>query len=204
MHARVLAWIGAAAVLAAMPASAAAQTQAVGLGPRFSFVRGDTKVDGSSARFSGGALRARVSRHSALELSIDWRSHINESLTERVKDYPLQGSYLLYPVAAPLSPYLLAGIGWYSQRIDTLSGDLVVSSSTTRKVGYHAGVGGELRLARHVGLHADYRYTFIRFGTPAEGTSAGAIPIPGLTSLQERLKLSHQGSMWTMGATVYF
>ena len=35
---------------------------------------------------------------------------------------------------------------------------------TERKVGYHAGFGGELRVHRHVGLYGDYRYTFIRFG----------------------------------------
>jgi hypothetical protein len=45
-----------------------------------------------------------------------------------------------------------------------------MSETSTTKMGYHAGLGGEL----------------------------------GLTSLQEGLKLSHEGSMWTTGVTVYF
>ena len=179
-----------------------ADAQSLGVGPRFSFVRGDLKAD-SSSRYSGGVLQLRTSPKTAIELSIDYRNHINESLTERIKDYPIQASVLLYPVRANLSPYLVAGIGWYSQRVEELQDNNVLTSTKTRKTGYHAGLGGEMRLGRRAALHADYRYTFIGFGKN-EDTQPGALPIPGLGALQDRLKLSHKGSMWTSGVTVFF
>ena len=187
------------------PPRAGAQERAFGIGPRFSFVRGAAEVEGSAARFSGGQLRARLSPRTALELSLDYRSYVNDSLNERLRDYPVQGSLLLYPVRSTLAPYLLGGVGWYSQRVDTLVDNLVVDSATTRTFGYHAGLGGELRLGSRASVHLDYRYTKIRFGdSGGADTEPGAIPIPGLFGLQEKLKLSHEGSMWTSGLTIFF
>lgn len=186
------------------PRGATAQTGSLGVGPRFSFVRGDTNPDAASTRYAGGLLRARLSEKTALELAIDYRSNLNEDLTERIRDYPIQGSLLLYLFRSGVAPYALFGAGWYSQRVETLDDDSIISSTTTRTLGYHAGVGGELRLGKRAAVHADYRYTFIRFGEPAAGSTPGAIPLPGLLSVQERLKLSHQGSMWTMGMVFYF
>ncbi len=178
----------------------------VGAGLRFSFVRGDVRVESSPARFSGGLLRARVSDKTAVEVSLDYRSRTNQLLTERTRDYPIQGSLLMYLVQGGLSPYVLGGAGWYTQRVDTLDNQTVLRSTTTRTMGYHGGLGGEVRLGARTAVHADYRYTFIHYGARPDGTtgSPGAVPIPGTTTLQERLKLSHQGSMWTMGVTVYF
>jgi len=184
-------------------AAGAQPASTVGVGPRISLVRGDSHADTTATRFQGGALRARLSPKTALEVSLDYRTLLND--TERIRDFPIQGSLLLYPVQATLSPYVLGGIGWYSQRVDTISGDAVAKSETTRTVGYHAGLGGELWLGKHAAVHADYRYTFIRFGEPATGErSAGAVPIPGTSSIQDRLRLSHKGSMWTTGVTLYF
>ena len=208
MSQRFTRWFAVAAavscVVVALPADAGAQ--AVGFGPRFAFVRGDVKAD-TSTRYSGGVLRLRTSPRTAIELSLDYRSHLNEDLTERIKEYPIQGSLLLYPLSAAISPYVLGGIGWYKQRVSQVQGEAVLGSETTRKTGYHAGVGGEIRFGRHAALHLDYRYTFIGFGDRSDEEIAvepGAIPIPGLGGLQDRLKLSHQGSMWTSGVTVYF
>ena len=176
--------------------------QSFGVGPRFSFVRGDLKAD-SSTRYSGAMLRLRTSPRTAIELSLDYRNHLNESLTERIKDYPIQGSLLLYPVRATFSPYLVTGIGWYSQRVEALQDNQVLTSTKTRKTGYHAGLGADVRLGRHAAVHADYRYTFIGFGRD-EDSEPGVLPVPGFRGLQDRLKLSHKGSMWTSGVTVYF
>lgn len=192
-------WVGIGLTLVS---AVGAEAQSVGVGPRFSFVRGDLKAD-SSSRYSGGVLQLRTSPKTAIELSIDYRNHLNESLTQRIKDYPIQASVLLYPVRTNLSPYLVTGIGWYSQRVEELRDNLVLTSTKTRKTGYHAGLGGEIRLGRRASLHADYRYTFIGFGKN-EDTEPGAVPIPGLGALQNKLKLSHKGSMWTSGVTVYF
>ena len=191
------------AVLLVVHTDALAQTGTLGIGPRFSFVRGNVRQDVGSSRYSGGVLRAALSRRVSLELSLDYRSHLNDSLTERVRNYPVQGSLLMYPVKSTLSPYLVFGAGWYSQRVEQVDSDSVIEPVTTRTVGYHAGMGGEIRVGRRTAVHLDYRYTFIRFGT-SEDSSPGAIPLPGLGALQDRLKLSHQGSMWTTGVTVYF
>lgn len=188
------------------PASASAD---IGLGPRFTLVRGGGDTQSTADRYTGGVLRAQLSPRTTVELALDWRTAVNQSLTERTRDYPFQGSLLLYPVRASLAPYLLGGVGWYSQRVEFLdTASTVLESATTRSFGYHAGFGGELRLGRHAAVHADYRYTFIRFGSddqPADADdTASGFRIPGVSSLAEKLRLSHEGSMWTGGLTVYF
>ncbi len=185
-----------------LASAAGAGAQSVGLGPRLSVVRADIHTE-HATRVSGGVLRLRTSSKTTLEVSFDYRSHLNENLTERVKDYPIQGSLLLHPSRAAVSPYLVMGIGWYSQKIDALQGDQVIASTTTRKTGYHAGLGTDISIGRHAAIHVDYRYTFIGFGHDAD-TAPAAVPIPGLRWLQDRLGLSHKGSMWTTGVTVYF
>ena len=56
-----------------------------------------------------------------------------------------------------------------------------------------AGGGLELLFGKHFGLHGDYRYTFLDFNDDDkdEGFIGGLLP-------------GHKGSMWTLGATVYF
>ncbi len=184
--------------------AARAQGGAVGLGFRVSLVRGDAGAVETADRYSGGFLRARLSPHSGLELALDYRAQVNADLTERIRDIPVQASYLLFPLRTSFAPYLLVGIGWYAQHVDVLADGVAVESRTARKVGYHAGLGGELRLGRRVGLHGDYRYTFIGLGGDEAERQPGAVPLPGLEGLQRRLGLSHKGSMWTWGATVYF
>ena len=190
-------------VMAGLPGSASAQG-VVGLGPRITFNRGDASLPESTAlRMFGGQLKFRMSPKIALELALDYKSELSEDLETRVKDYPFQASLLVYPMSTTVAPYLIGGVGWYSQSIARVEGDVVQEGITTRQMGYHAGIGAEVRAGAHVTLHGDYRYTFLGFGGDAEG-SAGALPVPGTIGLQERLKLSHQGSMWNWGATFFF
>jgi opacity protein-like surface antigen len=168
------------------------------------FVRGSVDAPDGTQRFLGGMMRLGGG-HTALEVAMDYHSDVSGSLTERVKSYPIQGSLLVYPIRARVAPYLLAGLGWYSQHVTRFSaptGEFVVDDTTTRKMGYHAGFGAEVRPARHVGLFGDYRYTRINLGGDADGDGTQLVPgwIPG----GERLKLSHQGSMFTWGAVFYF
>jgi opacity protein-like surface antigen len=159
--------MAAAAIFAAavpMPCEA----QGFGIGGRLSMVRGDVDAGTSSERFTGGQIRAGLSRRVALELALDVRTETNEALTERVRDYPLQASMLLFPVRSTFSPYVLGGVGWYSRRVQQLEAEEVLDSETTRRFGSHAGFGAEIRLGRHAGLHADYRYTFLDFGSDEE------------------------------------
>jgi len=186
-----------------------AQAQGIGIGGRFSLVRGDVQADASAERFTGGQVRAWISKRTAVELSLDRRTQNNETLTERVRDYPFQASLLLTPVRSTFAPYVLGGMGWYTHRVDQIAGKQVVESTTTRRVGSHAGFGAEMRLGRRAALHADYRYTFLRFGAAdpiRSGTIAGAIAKSHLSSSGSgaRFLPSYQGSMWTAGLTVYF
>ena len=194
-----------AAALTFVPAaSAVAQDGAFGIGGRFAMIRGDAAADTSAERFTGGQIRARVSKRTALELSLDLKTLTSTDLTQRTRDLPLQASLLVYPLRAPLSPYVLGGAGWYTHRVDQMAAKEVVSSVSTREFGYHAGFGAELRLGRHAGAHADYRYTFLHFGADGETSAASASDPPSLLPSPSGLVPGYKGSMWTAGLTVYF
>lgn len=184
---------------------APSSAQGFGLGPRFSFVRGDAPSDTPSTRFLGGTLRMSSSRRVVLEVAMDYRSEVSEDRTTRFRERPLQGSLLLFPVRSTFAPYVLAGIGLYSQNTDTL--DLtgrMVETVHSRKTGTHIGFGAELFLGRRAALFADYRLRFVKFGTP--DADADQIDIPGSSVVPglDKIKLSHRGSMWTSGMAFYF
>ena len=181
-----------ALVVAASPCAA----QSFGIGARMSMVRGDVQADPAAAaqRFLGGQLRARLSPRTSLEISLERRTE-NPDLSTRVRDYPLQGSLLLFPIHSTFSPYLLGGVGWYTHTVDTMSAGQVTASASSKTMGYHAGFGAELKVGGHAGVHADYRYTQLHFG---DGTEAGT------GALATRFKPSYDGSMWTAGFTFYF
>jgi hypothetical protein len=206
---------------------------AVGIGPRVTFQRGDEGIPDSSAlRILGGQLKLRLTPGTAIEVSADYDSSLQEGLTQRVRSMPIQASLLVFPVKSMVAPYLLGGVGWYRQSI-TDAGATTAASTTTsiREMGYHAGVGVEVRV-RRIAIHGDYRYNHIRFGgsgdEPAPGmtnypstnqastnqastpaTTGGLLPsvtslVPGLSTIQQSLKLSHQGSLWNWGVTFFF
>jgi len=185
------------AIVLLMPAAAAAQSVAVG--PRFSLVRGDLSTETPSSKLLGGTLRMRSSSLTAIELSMDYRTTRNDDRTERVSETPVQASLLLMPFRSVLAPYALGGIGVYTRKVDALGPDEEVLESTlSRRVGWHAGFGAELRLGRHAAIYGDYRYQFVKF-RKNDNPDDDSI-IPGLN----RLDFSHQGSMWTGGFAFYF
>jgi hypothetical protein len=186
-------FVSACAATALALAAAPCGAQTFGLGGRMSMVRGDVDANTSAERFFGGLLKLRLSPRATFEISFDRRTESNELLTERTVEIPIQGSLLLYPVHTRLSPYVLGGVGWYTLRVEQLDSGTVSESETSRRFGYHAGIGAELKLGRHAGLHADYRYTFLKFRGDDEEES-----------LVGRLTPSHEGSMWTAGLTLYF
>jgi Outer membrane protein beta-barrel domain len=190
-------WVCALAVLASVPASASAQV--VGLGPRLSFVRGDLTTATPSTRMMGGTLRIRSSKHVVLEAALDYRSEFNEDNTRRLRQTPFQASMLVFPVRSTLAPYLLGGMGIYTETIDTLSPQgIVLDTAMSRKTGWHLGAGAELFVGRHAAFFADYRFRFVKFGSP-DGDDQ-SINIPFL----DNIKFSHRGSMWTSGMAFYF
>jgi outer membrane protein with beta-barrel domain len=205
MSMRTISFVSAALVLLAVTAAPAAADGSFGLGPRFSFVRATADTD-TSTRYSGGMLRIRSSPRTALEVSLDYRSVLNDSLRQRIRDYPIQGSLLLYLTRSTIAPYLVGGFGWYTQRVQQLddAGLPVGPAQKTRRTGGHTGLGADFRVGGHASLHLDYRYTFVHYGDEDVPTDPGGIPIPGTRKIQEKLNLSHEGSMWTTGVTVYF
>lgn len=196
-----------AAALVLLCAAPAAGQGIFGLGARMSMVRGDVQADpaASAQRFTGGQIRARVSPRTSVEISIDRRTEASADLTQRVRDYPLQGSLLLFPIHSTFSPYLLGGVGWYTHVVDTMATGKVLESSATRKMGYHGGFGAEVKMGRHAGVHADYRYTMVHFGDGTGAAGSLAAGTNAVTSgLASRFRPSYDGSMWTAGVTFYF
>ncbi len=205
----------AACALFAVPGAAAAQM--LGVGPRFSMVRGDLATNTPSTRFVGGSLRLNTSKMVGFEGSLDLRTTWDTAKTQRLRETPLQGSLLIYPFRSVLSPYALGGMGVYTRTYEVLgAGGVIAQSAQERKTGMHLGFGGELRLAKHAVAYVDYRYRFVKFGdgTSSSGTTTASAngtasdfamkallaTIPGM----ELLKFSHQGSMWTGGVAFVF
>lgn len=181
------------AALSALPCYAQ-----IGIGGRMSMIRGDVEAGTSAERFTGGHIRALLSPRTGIEVALDRRTETNDAETQRVREYPLQASLLLFPVRSAIAPYVLGGGGWYTSTVDTLNNHETVSSESTREFGWHGGFGAELRMGRHAAAHADYRYTHLRFGD--EDETSGAEGESGV----DRLLPSYKGSMWTAGLTIYF
>ena len=167
-----------------------------GIGGRMSLVHVDVDADDDAERFYGGHIRAMLSPRTGFELALERRTETNEDETLRHRQQPIQASLLLYPVRSTFAPYVLAGGGWYSSKLDTLEDGEAVSTVSTREFGWHAGIGAELRLGRHASLHGDYRYTRLDFGDDDDDDDD-----EGFVS---RLLPSHRGSMWNFGLTIYF
>lgn len=179
--------------------------QGFGGGVRFAWVtRGvdadvdpDVDADVDDLRFAGGQIRL-LSQRFGFEVSLDRHSESFELLNQKVTETPIQVSLLLRLGSGRFSPFLLGGPGWYRRKVEPLDGADDLSVSTT-EFGWHGGGGLEILPSRHFGIHADYRYTFLDFGDDDDddgGIIGGLLPgglLPG-----------HRGSMWTVGATVYF
>jgi opacity protein-like surface antigen len=181
--------LGVLALLVAAPASAQ-----FGIGARFAWVTADSEVESDTVRFVGGQIRLGLSKAFGVEVSLDSHSEDFELLNQKVKERPIQASLLLKLAGGSLQPYLLGGPGWYKRSVEPLEGPAEDLEVSTTEFGWHAGGGLEVKMGRHAGIHGDYRYTFLDFGRDDNdpGGLIGSL-LPG-----------HRGSMWTLGATVYF
>jgi hypothetical protein len=189
MRQTLLSILALAALLAiASPVSA----QGFGIGARMAWVTSDTELDVDSVRFFGGQIRL-LSERVGLELSIDRHSESFELVNQKITETPIQASLLLRLASGSISPFLLGGPGWYRRSVEAIEGPDV--SVNTTEFGWHAGGGLEFQPSRHFGIHGDYRFTFLDFGDDDEEDDEGFVRglLPG-----------HRGSMWTVGATVYF
>ncbi len=183
--------LSAAGLLVATPAAAQ-----IGVGARLAWVTGDSSVDTDTVRFTGGQIRMGISQRMGVEVSFDRRSEEFDLLNQRVKETPIQVSLLLKMAAGSFQPYLLGGPGWYKRSVSPLEGPADELDVSTTEFGWHAGVGAELLMGKHAGIHGDYRYTFLDFNNDNDQEIGGGLIgslLPG-----------HKGSMWTLGFTVYF
>lgn len=171
----------------AVPASA----QGLGVGARLAWVTPDSDADVDSRRFVGGQVRL-LSPRFGLEISLDRHAESFEALNQKVTETPIQASVLMRLSSSRISPFLLGGPGWYRHKVAPLEG--AGSPVETTEFGWHAGGGLEILVHRHFGLHGDYRFTFLDFGGDEDEDEG----------LVGRLLPGHRGSMWTVGATVYF
>ncbi|MEO8481718.1 MAG: outer membrane beta-barrel protein [Acidobacteriota bacterium] len=196
-RALAFALFAASALIWSRPAAA----QGFGIGPRMSFVRGDVPSATPSTRFFGGTMRMSSSKHVVFEVAMDYRSQLSDDGLTRLRERPLQGSLLLFPARSTFSPYLLAGYGLYQQTTDYLDGPVGLTSTSVmeRKTGAHVGFGAEVFLSRHTAFFLDYRYRFVKFGTPDPGADPINIPL-----VSDKVQLSHTGSMITSGMAFYF
>ena len=172
--------------------AAPVSAQGVGVGARLSWVKADVDADVNvdAARFIGGQVRL-LSGRTGFEVSMDRHSESFPLLNQKVTETPIQASLLLRMGSGRAAPFLLAGPGWYRRKVEALDGPGEVSVTTT-EFGWHAGVGLEILPSKHLGIHGDYRYTFLDFKRKEDEGFIGRL-LPG-----------HRGSMWTLGATVYF
>ena len=187
----------AALVLAALTASPSiAMAQGFGVGGRLAWVNPDSELDVDSVRFIGGQIRLIAPRW-GFELALDHHSEEFPLTNQKITEMPLQASLLLRLSSGKVSPYLLGGPGWYRRKVKLLDGPDDTALTNT-EFGWHGGVGLEVFAGRHVGIHGDYRYTFLDFNGDDDDDDDDDGGFIG------RFLPGHRGSMWTLGATIYF
>jgi len=170
-----------------------ASAQGFGLGARIAWVHPDVEADVDAVRYFGGQVRLLGPRF-GLEVSLDHHSESVELVNQKVSETPIQTSLIMRLGRGSVTPFLLGGPGWYRRKVEALDGPGNLSSTTT-EFGWHAGIGLEVLAGKHIGIHGDYRYTFLDFHD--DNNDGGLIGIG-------KLLPGHRGSMWTLGTTFYF
>jgi hypothetical protein len=167
--------------------------QGFGIGARIAWVHPDVDADVDAVRYFGGQVRLMGPRF-GIEMALDHHSESVELANQKISETPIQTSLLLRMGRGKVAPFLLGGPGWYRRKVETINSPGNLSSQTT-EFGWHAGLGLEILAGRHVGIHGDYRYTFLNFHD--DNKDGGLIGIG-------KLLPGHRGSMWTLGTTFYF
>ncbi|HVL66341.1 MAG TPA: outer membrane beta-barrel protein [Vicinamibacterales bacterium] len=173
--------------------AAPARAQGFGAGGRIAWVTADDEAEVDAVRMFGGQVRL-MSPRLGLEISMDRHTESSEPLNTKVVETPMQASLLMRFGGRSVSPYLLGGPGRYRRSMEAL--DDPDTREETAEFGWHAGIGLQILAGRRLGLHGDYRYTFLDFGgDDSDDEDEGFIGrfLPG-----------HRGSMFTVGATIYF
>ena len=176
---------------------APAYAQGFGVGGRIAWLKAEDDVDVDRSRLLGGQVRL-VTGRLGLEVSMDHRSEEFELLNEKVTETPIQASLLLRMGSGRVAPFLLGGPGWYRREVEALDDPELRIKAT--EFGWHGGIGLEILASKRFGLHGDYRYTFI--GDDDDDVDEGDDEDDD--GFLGRFVRGHRGSMWTLGATIYF
>ena len=166
------------AVAAASPLSAQVRTTSLGISGGLSMPTGDA-LDAAEMGYNiTGSLYIRPARFANLGFrgDIAWDKFSVENSdgsTIRSLGFVFNGQYSL-PVGSSVTPYLLAGIGWYSTEVIAVAGSVERKGSDSN-LGYDVGAGLAFNLsgfstfleARYVNIMADpnsYSFAPITFG----------------------------------------
>jgi opacity protein-like surface antigen len=145
-----------AALLSPARARAQAQGGDVSLGGRGMYFKPD---DGTGVWSGGAQLRLHLTSVWAVEGSVDYRRETFDGGDTRVYNYPVQASLLAYLMpGSPISPFLLAGGGWYYTRTDGPNG----YEQTQDRFGPHVGAGVEAYLNSSWSIDGTYRYIWVK------------------------------------------
>jgi hypothetical protein len=157
-----------------LPAAAFSQSVQFGAGIQTSLLNYNQRELDTNKLFWGGHARVRIMKYLAGEASLQRREdtfavHQGEIILETT---PLQLSAMVFPLARmPVSPYFLAGTGWYFLKA-TVTGDLGLpyvsgeGTITDTATAGHIGVGVEAFIGNHFSFGGDVRKIFLTFNTP--------------------------------------
>jgi opacity protein-like surface antigen len=179
----------------------------LGIGPRTGWYASNAADEG--AWYFGVAGRLRLGKNVGFEAAIDYRvaerfpagSLDERAFTADVAYMPLTLSAMLFmPFGAYLSPYGIAGLGWYYTFVDynVMSSSIPELQNKFRDEnsfvpGYHFGLGCEVVFSQHFTIHGEFRYLFL--GTEIK-------KLKDITTLDIDTRTSN-GIMFSFGFMVY-
>lgn len=156
-----------------VPGFASADPVQFGVGITTSLLSYNEDEIDESRMFWGGQARLRVMKYLMGEISLQKREdnfNVRGGSIE-LDTVPLQLSAIVYPLAMlPVSPYLVAGTGWYFLTA-TVRGDIDLpyvtgtGSIEHTESAFHIGVGAEAFIGSHFSIGGDVRKVFLDFET---------------------------------------
>ncbi|MBI4766088.1 MAG: outer membrane beta-barrel protein [Deltaproteobacteria bacterium] len=128
-----------------------------GLGIRGGWYKAEDADEGKL--YGGLQVRWKVFPALAIEGLVDYHPEQTFPDNKKITSYPVLVSALFYLIpGAPVSPYLLGGVGWYYSKVEDNSG-----TNWTNDFGAHLGGGLDIPLSPQVVFNADLRYYFLNF-----------------------------------------
>ncbi len=178
-----------------------------GIGPRLGYYKSGDAFEGGW--YFGGQFRVHLMPFLGAEAALDYRAsetfrfpaNDGQSYTADVAYVPVTVSLLGMLPLGGITPYGLAGFGWYHTSVDYSSPFEAIpggifTDHTVSKFGYHIGLGAELNMNANAALTADYRYLFLK--SDIQGPSD---LINDDVTLDTK---DSDGSVFTIGLMLYF